>query len=249
MAADTNVAVAFGGGMLSFLSPCVLPLVPGYLSLMSGVSVSEQQGGIALRTQRAQVLRSTLLFVAGFTVVFVALGLTASAVGQALSDHRVVLDRAAGAAVMVMGLFLAGFVSSPRLMAERRFHVSPSGLGVFAPPVMGMAFAFGWTPCIGPILSAVLAVAGEGGSPAKGMALLAAYSLGLGVPFVASGLALHRLTGVFGWVKRHYRVINVVSGLLLVGFGLLLFFDRLGTVSQHLVDLLDRLHLDRLANI
>lgn len=261
MAGDNvSILAAFGGGMLSFLSPCVLPLVPGYLSLISGVSVTELAGhpgggagtAVAVRTRRAQrtvVLRSTLLFVAGFTLVFTMLGLGASAVGQALLDHRVGFNRVAGVLVIVMGLFLAGVVTPRRLMADARFHVSPSKLGAFAPPVMGMAFAFGWTPCIGPILGGVLSLASNEDSLGRGALLLVVYSLGLGVPFVATGLALGRLSGLFGWVKRQFRTINLVAGLLLVAFGWLLLTNQLGSVSASIQRFLDRVGLDALTAI
>ena len=158
------------------------------------------------------MLRSTLLFVAGFTVVFVALGAGATAVGRTLNDHERGLNQITGVLVIVMGLFLAG-VASPRLLqAERRMRVTPSRLGPYAAPVMGVAFAFGWTPCLGPVLSALLALASTSGTVAKGAALLFVYSLGLGVPFVLSGLGLARLQGTFSWIKRHYRVINAVAG-------------------------------------
>jgi cytochrome c-type biogenesis protein len=253
VASDVDVLAAFGGGMLSFLSPCVLPLVPGYLSLMSGVSVAElsepaAEGGVATRT-KTHVLRATLLFVAGFTLVFTLLGLTASAIGQSLLEHRVVLNRVAGVVVIVMGLFLAGFVSSQRLMAERRLHVSPSALGAWAPPVMGMAFAFGWTPCIGPILGGVLTLASNSESIVEGAFLLVVYSIGLGVPFVASGLALARLARVFAWVKRHYRTLNIVAGLMLVVFGWFLVTNNIGWLSSRVTDLLDAIGLRRLTEI
>ncbi len=240
-AANPNVVVAFGAGMLSFLSPCVLPLVPGYLSLMSGLSAAE------LETQRARLLRATLLFVAGFTVVFIALGASASAVGQTLQDHQRGLNLAAGVVVIVMGVVLAGVVSPAVLMRERRFHVSPSALGVFAPPVMGMAFAFGWTPCIGLVLGPILTLAAAEGTVVRGVVLLVAYSLGLGVPFVISGLALGRLASAFGWVKRRSRLINAVAGALLVGFGLLLVTDNVSWLSRHIADLLRAVGLDRLS--
>ena len=242
-----DVLLAFAGGMLSFLSPCVLPLVPGYLSLMSGVSAT--QIATASGAEVRALFRSTLLFVAGFTVVFVALGAGASAVGQALLRHQQVLGRAAGAVVVVMGLFLAGVIAPGLLQRERRFHVLPDRLGVFAPPLMGMAFAFGWTPCIGPILSVVLAAAATTSTLAKGIVLLVAYSLGLGVPFVAAGVAFGRLASVFGWVKRHFRAINATAGTVLVLFGVLLFTDRLGRVSSALISFLEAVHLGRLANI
>ena len=239
-----GLVIAFGAGMLSFLSPCVLPLVPGYLSLMSGVSTAEL--AVATKTDTRRLVSSTLLFVAGFTLVFVALGATASALGELLIDHQRGLEQIAGVVIVVMGLVIAGVVS-PRLLAqERRFHVSPSQLGSVAPPVMGMAFAFGWTPCIGPILASVLSLAATRSTLAEGVALLLAYALGLGVPFVAAGLAFGRLAGAFAWVKRHFRVINVVSGLLLAGFGVLLLTGQVTDMSRWLIDFMDSVGLDRL---
>ena len=240
--------VAFGGGMLSFLSPCVLPLVPGYLSMMSGLSAAE----LAAPDPGAQrrVLRATLLFVAGFTVVFTALFAIASGVGQALNDHQRGLNQIAGVVTIVMGLVIAGFFSPRLVQQERRFHVSPSRLGAFGPPVMGMAFAFGWTPCIGPVLAAVLPLAAAQGTLARGVGMLVFYSLGLGVPFVAAGLALGRLTVVFDWVKRHFRVINLVAGLLLVGFGVLLLTSNVTWLSSWFFERMEDLPLlNRLTTI
>ncbi len=239
--------LAVAGGMLSFLSPCVLPLVPGYLSLMSGVSVSQLATARGDETRR--LLRSTLLFVAGFTLVFTLLGAGASAVGQSLLRHQQGLNQAAGILTIVMGLFIAGVVTPATLQRERRFHVLPSSLGLFAPPLMGMAFAFGWTPCIGPILSVVLSTAATQRTQARGIGLLLAYSIGLGIPFVAAGLAFGRLTGVFNWVKRHFRLINLVSGTFLVAFGILLLTNRLGQMSGAIQRFMVDIGLGRLANI
>ncbi|MBW3614478.1 MAG: cytochrome c biogenesis protein CcdA [Actinobacteria bacterium] len=233
--------------MVSFLSPCVLPLVPGYLSLMSGVSATGLSTASGADTRK--LLRSTLLFVAGFTVVFTALFAGASAVGQLLLRHQQGLNRLAGILVITMGLFLAGVIAPGFLQRERRLQVLPDRLGVFAPPLMGMAFAFGWTPCIGPILSVVIATAATQATLGRGIGLLVAYSLGLGVPFVAAGVGFGRLTTVFGWVKRHFRLINAVSGSFLVLFGLLLFTNKLGQVSGSLVRLMEAAGLGRLANI
>jgi cytochrome c-type biogenesis protein len=240
--ADPSIPAAFGAGLLSFISPCVLPLVPGYLSLMSGLSGEELAEARGVEQRR--VLRSTLLFVAGFSVVFVALGASASAVGELLNDHKRGLNQVTGVIVIVMGLFLAG-VASPRLLqAEKRFHVSPRRLGPYAAPVMGMAFAFGWTPCLGPVLAGVLTLASNESSVGKGAALLLIYSAGLGVPFVASGLGLARLQSTFKWIRQHYRVINLVSGALLVGFGVLLFTNRLTRIASELVRFFDDHGLD-----
>jgi cytochrome c-type biogenesis protein len=239
--------LAFAGGMLSFLSPCVLPLVPGYLSLMSGVSVTDLATAEGDQTRR--LLRSTLLFVAGFTVVFTLLGAGASAIGQTLLRHQQGLNQAAGVLTIVMGLFIAGIVAPAAMQRERRFHVLPASLGVFAPPLMGMAFAFGWTPCIGPILSVVLSTAVTESTQARGIGLLVVYSIGLGIPFVAAGVGFGRLTGVFAWVKRHFRLINLVCGAFLVAFGLLLLTNRLGPMSAAIQRLLEDVGLGRLARI
>ena len=232
-ASNPGLLVAFAAGMVSFLSPCVLPLVPGYLSLMSGVGTAELS--VATKTDTRRLLRATLLFVAGFTVVFVALGAAASAVGQLLIDHQRGLNQIAGAVVIVMGLAMAGVVTPAFLQREKRAHVSPSQLGVFGAPVMGMAFAFGWTPCLGPVLASVLSIAATESTLARGVSLLLAYSLGLGVPFVATGVAFGRLAGTLNWVKRHARTINLVSGLLLAAFGVLLLTNRLSRLSGWLV--------------
>ena len=236
-ASNPGLAVAFAAGMLSFLSPCVLPLVPGYLSLMSGVGTADL--AVATRTDTRKLLRSTLLFVAGFTVVFVALGATASALGSFLLDNQRTLNTVAGIVIIVMGLAMAGVMTPAFMQRERRVHVLPSKLGPYAAPVMGMAFAFGWTPCLGPVLASLLALAGAEATLGRGVALLFAYSLGLGVPFVAAGVAFGRLAGAFDWVKRRARVVNLVSGLLLAGFGFLLLTNRLTDMSRELVELMD----------
>ncbi len=248
MATDTSgpgLLAAFGGGLISFLSPCVLPLVPGYLSLMSGVRTPET----ASRQDRARLLRATLLFVLGFTVVFVALGAGASAVGSALREHQRTLETVAGALIVVMGVFLAGLWTPMTLMAERRLEVLPSRLGPWAAPVMGMAFAFGWTPCIGPVLSGVLALAEHEGTVGRGVVLLTAYSFGLGVPFVASAVALDRIAGAMSFFKRHARAINMVAGLVLAGFGVLLLTHHVGWLSSRVIDLMEKLHLGKLTQI
>jgi cytochrome c-type biogenesis protein len=236
-ASNPGLAVAFAAGMLSFLSPCVLPLVPGYLSLMSGVGTADL--AVATRTDTRKLLRSTLLFVAGFTVVFVALGATASALGSFLLDHQRTLNTVAGIVIIVMGLAMAGVMTPAFMQRERRVQVLPSRLGPYAAPVMGMAFAFGWTPCLGPVLASLLALAGAEATLGRGVSLLFAYSLGLGVPFVAAGVGFGRLAGALDWVKRRARVVNVVSGLLLAGFGFLLLTNRLTDLSRELVELMD----------
>lgn len=241
-----GLALAFLAGAVSFLSPCVLPLVPSYLSLMSGVGASEL--AVATKVDQRRLLRSTLLFVAGYSAVFVALGAAASTLGAFLFDYQIGLRRVSGVVIVVMGLAMAGLVRPAMFDRERRFHVSPSALGSYAPPVMGVAFAFGWSPCIGPVLGAILSLAAQSASLGRGVALLLAYSAGLGVLFVASGLAFARFTNAFSWVKRHFGVINLVSGLLLATFGVLLLTGALTDVVRWLQDILRALGLGALAN-
>jgi cytochrome c-type biogenesis protein len=239
--------VAFGAGIISFLSPCVLPLVPSYLSMMSGVGTAEL--ATSERPNQMRLLRSTLLFVAGFTAVFAALEATASGLGQSLHAHQRVLDQAAGAVIVVAGLLLAGILRPAWLQRERRLHIVPSQYGEWAAPIMGMAFAFGWTPCIGPILAAVLSLASDTHTLGRGEAMLVAYSLGLGVPFVLAGVAFGRLTGVLAFARRHYRGINMISGLILAGLGVLLLTDNLSVLTSGFSDFLRAVGLGGLATV
>ena len=227
--ASVNVLAAFIFGALSFLSPCVLPLLPGYLSMMSGYSAADLADG---KASLGRMLRVTLLFVAGFTLVFVTLGATATSLGRNLLRNQDTITTVAGWLIVVFGVFIAvSAVWNPRLlfpfMRERRLEVRPSRLGAWAPPVMGVAFGFGWTPCIGPTLAAILTVAGTQETVAEGMFLLFVYSMGLGVPFVIAGLLMTRTYSAFGWFKRHFTVITVISGVLLAVFGLLMITGRL----------------------
>jgi cytochrome c-type biogenesis protein len=261
-----GVLVAFGAGILSFLSPCVLPLVPGYLSMVTGLSAVElaaaphaSSPALAMRP----VLRGIGLFVAGFTLVFVALGAAASGLGQFLHAHLQGLTHLSGVVVILLGLvLLLGTVPAPfwvrvgsgplavltRVTGERRFDVRPSTLGTWAAPVMGMAFAFAWTPCIGPVLSVVLGLAASNGSLPGGVLLLFAYSLGLAVPFVATGLAFGRLTTVFARARRGLWVVEVAAGAILVAFGIVLLTVHMQWISVQLQSLLKDIGLSRLSS-
>lgn len=216
--------VAFGAGVVSFLSPCVAPLVPGYLSYVSGVSLQELNRPRPDQTRR--LLLSCLLFVVGFSLVFVLLGASASLLGGLIEEYRRPLNRVAGGVMVLMGLFVMGIRRMPMLYQERRFHLTGGSLGQGGSILLGMAFGFGWTPCVGPILASILFYAGAVETAGQGALLLLAYSLGMGVPFVLAGLAFSRAMGALGWVKRHHRAINAVSGGLLVAVGVLFLTDR-----------------------
>jgi len=246
---NVGLVAAFGGGVVSFLSPCVLPMVPAYLSMVTGLDIAELREGELRHSGR--IIRDTGLFVLGFGTVFVALGLGASAFGGALTRNQVLLTRISGLVVLAMALFLVGslVLKAPWLYQERRFHPSPSRLGPLAAPITGVAFGFGWTPCIGPVLASVLAVAGESGNASKGATLLAAYSLGLGVPFLVTGLALGKLGGALAWVKRRTTQVTMASASLLAFFGVLLMLNRLTWVTTEMQSLFRSIGLGRLVNL
>lgn len=232
MTADLGLLAAFLGGLVSFLSPCVLPVIPAYVSVVTGLSASSVQAGG--RAQLGQTLRTSLGFILGFSSVFVALGLSVTAVGQGLLAHRDLLTRMSGMVVLAMALFLLAslVLTSPWLYQERKWHPRLDRFGGFAAPAAGVAFGFGWTPCIGPVLTSVLAIAASSGDVGRGAALLVAYSAGLAVPFLAAALALDRVGGAFGFVKRHNLPITAASALVLAGFGMLLAFDRMALVTS-----------------
>jgi cytochrome c-type biogenesis protein len=230
-AVDLTLLGAFVGGLVSFLSPCVLPVVPAYVSVVTGLSVtSVQKGG---RSHLGQVLKTSLGFVLGFSAVFVVLGLSVTAVGQTLLGHRELLTRISGLVVLAMALFLLAslILKAPWLYQEKRWHPSLDRFGPFAAPVAGVAFGFGWTPCIGPVLTSVLAFAAGSGEVGRGAAMLVAYSAGLAVPFLAAALALDRFAGAFDIVKKHFFGITVTSAVVLAAFGVLLAFNRMSLVT------------------
>lgn len=229
---NVTLLAAFFAGVVSFASPCVLPVIPGYLSLVTGLDVTGGEG----RGRSLRVLSGTLLFIAGFSAVFVLLGLTATSVGSVLVRNQALLTRLSGVLVLGMGLYLLGSVvlRTPTFYGEKRFHPDVERFGPFAAPVAGVAFGFGWTPCIGPVLTSILALAATQTGWRSGATLLAVYSLGLGVPFLVTGLAFGRLTTVFAWVRGHMRGLTIVSAAALIGFGVLLVLNRLIWVTSQL---------------
>jgi cytochrome c-type biogenesis protein len=232
-----QVLIAFGAGVISFVSPCVLPLLPGYLSMMSGYSASQLEAGEA---SPARMGRVALLFVAGFTVVFVALGAIATGLRTWLVENLTTFTRLAGMTVILFGVVMVALAVSERellanLARERRIDVRPSRLGRWAPPVMGLAFGFAWSPCIGPVLTVILATASLQATLGRGVVLLLAYSLGLGVPFLLAGLGLLK---AFGRLKPYLRPINIASGALLTLFGVVMVTGNVSTLSNWFSDLL-----------
>jgi cytochrome c-type biogenesis protein len=215
--ADVTFPAAAAAGLLSFLSPCVLPLVPPYLTYLAGVSMEDLE--IETRSAaRRDILFSSVLFVLGFTTVFVALGATASAFGAVLRANLHLLSWAAGAVIILMGLHFIGILKVSLFYREKRAEITKP-MGLFGSYVMGLAFAFGWTPCIGPILAAILAVAGSQETVPLGAALLATYSLGLGLPFIGAGFALGRFLAFVARFRRHFGKVEKIVGVLLIFTG------------------------------
>ncbi len=249
MSAPVGYVAAFGGGVISFVSPCVLPVVPGYLSVVTGLDFASSDEAGAVRRHALHICRDTALFVLGFGVVFTLLELIATSVGSTLDSNKVLLTRVSGGIVLAMAVFLAGSLlgRAPWLYREARFHPDLSRFGPFTAPIAGVAFGFGWTPCLGPILASIVAIAATRGT-GQGVGLLAAYTLGLGVPFLAVGLAFTHLTGAIGWIRRRSRGIMLASVTLLALFGVLLVLNRLTWVTSELEGWMRAIGLGRLVN-
>jgi cytochrome c-type biogenesis protein len=233
-ASGVGILAALAAGLVSFVSPCVLPLVPGYLSAVSGVSVGELE-----RADWRRVLAPSLVFVASFSTVFILLGLTATGLGQTLQDHRDTLEKIAGAVIIAMGVLFVSSLFIVRLNREWHVDALMSRAGKGGPLIAGMAFAVAWTPCIGPTLGAILSAAALSSSAAHGALLLAVYSAGLGIPFLLTALAFSRMTTTFAVIKRHYTAIMAVAGAVLIAMGVLILtgeFFQLNIQAQKLTN-------------
>ena len=232
---NVSFVAAFVAGVLSFVSPCVLPLVPGYLSFISGVSVEEMRAGSDARAaSRRQVFVASLAFVAGFSIVFVLLGASASALGQFLGERLSLMGKIAGVLLVIFGLHTMGLLKISWLYAEKRIHTERRPAGPLGAMLVGVAFAFGWTPCIGPILAGILAIAASKETVGMGVALLAVYSIGLGIPFLLTSLAVDSFFAAFAKIRRYYKVIEVTAGGLIVVIGVLIFTNRFTAIAQFL---------------
>ena len=233
-ASGITVYAALAAGLVSFLSPCVLPLVPGYLSAVTGVAAPDLG-----RAGWRSVLIPSLLFVGSFSAIFVLLGLTATGLGSTLQQHRDLLNKIAAALIIAMGVVFVAALFVNQLNREWHVEALLERAGKGGPVVAGAAFAVAWTPCVGPTLAAILAAAATSGSVGHGAFLLAVYSAGLAIPFLLTALAFSRMTTAFGVVKRHYPAIMACGGLILIGMGVLIWTGelfRLNTEAQRLLD-------------
>jgi cytochrome c-type biogenesis protein len=239
--ADPTVIAAFAVGFVSFISPCVLPLVPGYLSAVSGVSLADMRSG---ERSLLKILLPAIVFCLSFTTIFVALGMTATSLGSTLMDSRGTLDKIAGLIIIALGVFFLLTPFVPRLNRDWRPDSLISRAGSGGPIVAGAAFAIAWTPCIGPTLGTILNVAATQDTVGKGGVLLAFYSAGLAVPFLLTAVAFTRMTTAFSWLRNHYLVITAISGVILITMGVLLFTGELKQLNIQAQETLDGLGLN-----
>ena len=237
---ETTVVAAFAVGVISFVSPCVLPLVPGYLSAISGVSFADLEQG----RQKRKVLLPALLFCLAFTVMFMALGMTATGLGQTLQENRLLLRKIAGVVIALMGVLFLLTLVLPRLNREWRPQALLGRASTGGPIVAGLAFALAWLPCTGPTLGVILTAASTESTIGQGALLLAFYAAGLAVPFVLSALAFSSVTGVFRFFRDHWGAITVVSGVVLIAMGVLLYTNELTRLNGEALSLMDGLGIN-----
>ncbi len=231
---NVTLLAALFAGVISFLSPCVLPLVPAYISYITGLSVEELRAGVLQREATRRLLMNSLALIAGFSLVFIAMGATATFVGKLLTANMALISKIAGVILVIFGLHLMGIFRIRFLNYEKRLQVKAKPVTLLGSFLVGVAFAAGWSPCIGPILGAILAIAASKSSVAQGVILLAFYSLGLAIPFFLTAVATNALLKVFKQVKRHFRTIEIVSGVFLVSVGVMMFFNVFTYLSSYL---------------
>jgi cytochrome c-type biogenesis protein len=217
-----QIAVAFAAGLISFLSPCVLPLVPGYISIVSGSSLEQLKAQDKQSSLLRTVLMNSITFIVGFSITFVILGASATWLGQVLVSWRQLLDRIAGLVLIVFGVHVLGIVKINALYRDKRFHNVDAPRGAAGSLLMGLAFAFGWTPCLGPILAGILAIASTKQTVSEGMFLLGIYSAGLGIPFLLTSLALNQFLSFYSRFKKHFHAVEMVSGALVIAVGIMM---------------------------
>jgi cytochrome c-type biogenesis protein len=227
---DVSIYTAFVAGLISFLSPCILPIVPGYISFLSGMSVEEIEGS----GEKRLLLVNSIFFITGFSVVFILLGASATMMGAFLTSKMSILTKIAGLVIILFGIFKLGLIRHLAFYREARFQLKDRRFGVFGAMLIGAAFAFGWTPCIGPILGSILAYAATLGKVSQGISLLVIYSMGLGVPFLIVTFALNRFFRIFDRIKKHLRLIEIVSGIIMIILGLMIMSNKLILIPGYL---------------
>ncbi len=231
----TNIGIftAFIFGLFSFISPCVLPIIPGYISFISGVSLDEMQTGENKSKKLRKLIFNSLLFIGGFTFVFILLGATATSLGKIFNEYYDIISKVAGGIIILFGLHMLGVFKIKFLNYEQRFHTQEKKLGLFGSFLIGAAFAFGWTPCIGPVLAAILVVASQQETITQGIVLLASYSLGLGIPFFITSISINFFFNIFNKIKKYFRTVEIVGGIMLIVLGILIITNYLTIIAGY----------------
>src|SRR5215467_12020842 len=227
------IFTAFAAGLVSFLSPCVLPLVPGYISIVSGSSLDQLKAREKDSSLFRTVLLNSIMFIIGFSITFILLGASATWIGQILLSKMRLLGQIAGLILIAFGIHLTGLVKINALYKDKRFHNLEKPRGLVGALVLGLAFAFGWTPCIGPILAGIMTIASTKQTVTQGMFLLAIYSAGLGIPFLVTSLCLNQFLAFYGRFKKHFHAVEIVSGALVVAVGVLILTGSLSRLATY----------------
>lgn len=235
MTNEITFFTAFIFGLLSFISPCVLPIVPGYISFISGVSLDEMKEHSSSGLKK--MLMNSILFVLGFSLVFVLMGAGATTFGNFLLEQKSILSLVGGALIIIFGIHMTGLFRISALNYEKRFYMQNKSFGLFGSFLVGLAFAFGWTPCIGPILATILAIASQQESVSQGILLLSFYSLGLGIPFIITAISINLFFNFFNKVKKYFHLIEVIGGILLIAVGILIMTNKLTIIASWLIKL------------
>ena len=229
-----SIFIALSAGFISFLSPCILPLIPSYMAFITGISLEELSHEKNLKRVRKIVIINSLLFILGFSIIFIALGASATFMGKFLSRNIRWFEIVGGCVVILLGLHFIGIFRLKFLNREKKIHLKDKPLGFIGTVLVGMAFGAGWTPCVGPILGAILTMAATTQNIFKGIVLLAFYSVGLGLPFLISGLIIHKFFEYFKAVRKYFKVITAVGGILLIILGVLLITGYFSSISSYL---------------
>jgi len=233
---NISLLVAFTAGLISFLSPCVLPLIPSYMAFITGISLEEMAQHENLKKVRMTVISNSLFFILGFSSIFIAMGASATFIGTFLQDNIRWFEIIGGVVVIILGLHFAGVFKLKFLERERKIHVKNKRLGLLGTFAVGMAFGAGWTPCVGPILGSILTLAATTQNVGKGILLLVFYSLGLGLPFFLAGILIHKFFEYFKAIRKHFKIITAVGGVLLIIVGVLLisgYFTAMFSYLSH----------------
>ena len=233
-AENVSILVAFTAGIISFLSPCILPIIPSYLAFITGISLEELSQQENLRKVRKRVIANSLMFILGFSIIFITLGASATVIGKFLQENIRWFEIIGGVLVIILGLHFAGIFRLKFLDREKKIHLKKKPLGYLGTCLVGMAFGAGWTPCVGPILGAILTMAASTQDIVKGIILLALYSAGLGLPFLLSAIILHKFFEYFKTIRKYFKVISIVGGVLLIIVGILLISGYFSTLSAYL---------------